>query len=327
MKRVAALTVFIILVLFAAAGCSAGRDNDRAGRADNGRIKVVTTVFPSYDWTRQIAGNSEDVDIEYLFGNGVDMHSYQPSVSDIAEISDCDIFIYAGGTSSAWVKDALKQAHNPHMKVICMLDSIGSAAKVEERTDGMKEERGEDDEKGTVYDEHVWMSLRNAQTICADIASALEEADPQNVGVYSQNAAAYSRKLDSLDGRYRRMVDSAERRTLLFGDRFPFRYLVDDYGLSYYAAFAGCSAESEADFETIVFLAGKVDELDLPYVMITETGNRNIADTIIKSTKAKNQKILSLDSMQSVTTGDIRNGETYLSDMEMNLKVLKKALN
>ena len=176
------------------------------------------------------------------------------------------------------------------------------------------------------YDEHVWLSLRNAQTLCGAIETALEEADPSNSDVYASNLAAYDEKLAALDGEYQEAVDSATQKTLLFGDRFPFRYLVDDYGLNYYAAFAGCSAESEASFETISFLAKKVDELGLKNVMTIEKSDQKIAKTIIENTESKDQKILTLDSMQSTTSDDVASGATYLSVMENNLGVLKEAL-
>ena len=176
-------------------------------------------------------------------------------------------------------------------------------------------------------DEHVWLSLKNAKTLVAAISNALQELDPDNKGIYATNAAAYIEKLSALDSAYQSAVDGAARKTVLFGDRFPFRYLVDDYGLSYYAAFAGCSAESEASFETVSFLAKKVDELGLPCVLTIEGKNHKIAETIVENTAEKNQKVLTMDSMQSTTSEDVANGTTYLSVMEQNLSVLKEALD
>ena len=176
------------------------------------------------------------------------------------------------------------------------------------------------------YDEHVWLSLKNAQTLCKAIAEALETADPEHKDVYAANVDSYLEKLSSLDGQYQDAVANASQKTLLFGDRFPFRYMVDDYGLKYYAAFAGCSAESEASFETISFLVKKVDELGLKNIMTIENSDQKIAKTIRDNTKDKNQEILSLDSMQSTTSEDVKNGTTYLSVMESNLDVLKKAM-
>ena len=175
-------------------------------------------------------------------------------------------------------------------------------------------------------DEHVWLSLKNAKTLVRAISDALQELDPDNKDAYAANAAAYIEKLSALDGAYQSAVDGAARKTVLFGDRFPFRYLVDDYGLRYYAAFAGCSAESEASFETVSFLAKKVDKLGLPCVLTIEGKNHKIAETIVENTAEKNQKILTMDSMQSTTSEDVTNGTTYLSVMEQNLSVLKEAL-
>ena len=296
------------------------------------KLKIVTTIFPEYDWVCQIAGDQiSNMELTMLLDNGVDLHSYQPTADDIMKISDCDIFVYVGGESDEWVEDALKEAVNKDMQVINLLEVLGDSVKTEEMVEGMQEEEHEHEEEQEdgheeEYDEHVWLSLKNAQTLSNAIASALETADPANKETYAANAASYVEKLAALDTQYQEAVNSASQKTLLFGDRFPFRYLVDDYGLSYYAAFAGCSAESEASFETISFLAQKVDELGLKNVMTIEKSDQKIAKTIIENTKDKNQNILTLDSMQSTTSDDVANGTTYLSVMENNLNVLKEAL-
>ena len=188
------------------------------------------------------------------------------------------------------------------------------------------EGHGHDHDHEEEADEHVWLSLKNAKTLVRAISDALQELDPDNKDTYAANTSAYIEKLSALDGAYQSAVDGAARKTVLFGDRFPFRYLVDDYGLSYYAAFTGCSAESEASFETVSFLAKKVDELKLPCVLTIEGKNHKIAETIVENTAEKNQKILTIDSMQSTTSKDAANGATYLSVMEQNLSVLKEAL-
>ena len=185
---------------------------------------------------------------------------------------------------------------------------------------------GHGHDHGEEKDEHVWLSLKNAKTLVGAIADALQELDPGNKDTYAANASAYIEKLSALDGAYQSAVDGAARKTVLFGDRFPFRYLADDYGLSYYAAFSGCSAESEASFETVSFLAKKVDELKMPCVLTIEGKNHKLAETIVQSTAGKNQKVLTMDSMQSTTSEDVANGTTYLSAMEQNLSVLKEAL-
>lgn len=299
-------------------------------------LNIVTTIFPEYDWVREILGdNAENADLTMLLDNGVDLHSYQPTAQDILKISTCDLFIYVGGESDGWVSDALQEAANKDMKVIDLLDVLDDAVKEEEIVEGMEagEEHGdgedeehEEEEEGPEYDEHVWLSLRNAKVLCEAITNALTEIDPDHAADYRSNLTSYSEKLDALDAAFQSAVDSASRKTLLFGDRFPFRYLVDDYGLSYYAAFAGCSAETEASFRTITFLADKVDEFNLTSVLTIESSDQKIAQTIIQNTKEKNQNILTLNSMQSVTSNDVAAGTGYLSIMESNLDVLIEAL-
>ena len=299
-------------------------------------LNIVTTIFPEYDWVREILGdNAGNADLTMLLDNGVDLHSYQPTAQDILKISTCDLFIYVGGESDGWVSDALQEAANKDMKVIDLLDVLDDAVKEEEIVEGMEagEEHGdgeyeehEEEEEGPEYDEHVWLSLRNAKVLCEAITNALTEIDPDHAADYRSNLTSYSEKLDALDAAYQSAVDSASRKTLLFGDRFPFRYLVDDYGLSYYAAFAGCSAETEASFRTITFLADKADELNLTSVLTIESSDQKMAQTIIQNTKEKNQNILTLNSMQSVTSNDVAAGSGYLSIMESNLDVLKEAL-
>ncbi len=500
-----------------------------AGMAAFAKTKIVTTIFPEYDWAREILGDKvSDAELTLLIGNGVDLHSYQPSIQDIAKISNADIFIYVGGESDGWVKDALKNVHNKNMKVINLMEVLGDKVKEEEIIEGMQAEeehehdhgkevstfedkevkdrslsdwegdwqspyplvldgtldeawaeKAEDgkmtaqeykeyyktgyktdiasvtikgnkitytydsgksvsakykyvgyfiqlwsggtkaamyrfestdkksaaprfieindhmiepakaehfhlrmsntsfdaiedpekywptffpasmsgkeiaehlsgghhhhdedegheseghhhhhssDEEEIEYDEHVWLSVRNAKILCDEICNKICEVDAKNTASYKANFSAYAAKLDKLDSDFAAAVNAGNTKTLLFGDRFPFRYFVDDYGLKYYAAFVGCSAESEASFETVVFLANKVDELGLKNVCQIESGNGKIAKTIIQSSKKKNAKILTLDSLQSTTTKDIKKGTTYLGVMQKNLDVLKEAL-
>ena len=289
------------------------------------KISIVTTIFPEYDWVREILGDKADsAEITMLLDNGVDLHSYQPTADDIVKLSDCDLFVYVGGESDGWVEGALKSAANKDRKVIHLLEVLGDSVKEEETVEGMQEEEEDHEEKE--YDEHVWLSLKNAKTLVGAISAALQEIDPGNKDTYAANADAYGQKLSALDAEYQKAVSAGTYKTLLFGDRFPFRYLVDDYGLSYYAAFVGCSAESEASFETVSFLAKKVDEGKLPCVLTIEGKNHKIAETIVQNTAGKNQKILTMDSMQSTTSQDVANGTTYLSLMAKNLDVLKEAL-
>lgn len=300
--------------------------------ADEEKLRVVTTIFPIYDWVRETAGTEENAEITLLLDSGVDLHSYQPTAADLMKIAACDLFIYVGGESDEWVEDALREAINPNMIVINLLECLGDDVKMEELVEGMEHEQDEDHEEEDheheeEADEHIWLSLRNAQKLVKIIAGKLAEADPVHADVYQANAAAYGEKLSALDAAYAETTEQAAYQTILFGDRFPFRYLADDYGLTYYAAFSGCSAETEASFQTIVFLAQKVDELGLPAVLTIEGTNHRIAETIIQTTGNRNQKLLTLDSMQGITAGDVQAGASYLSIMQANLDVLREALN
>ncbi len=331
--------IFLILAVFCALTTSVFAA--KAKKSD--KLKVVTTIFPEYDWAREIIGDkASNVELTLLLGNGVDLHSYQPSIQDIAKISTADIFIYVGGESDGWVKDALKNATNKNMKVINLMETLGDKVKAEEVKEGMQAEEehehhhhdedaeeehhhhGEEDE--VEYDEHVWLSLRFAKILSAEIANALCEKDAANAAAYKANLSAFAAKLDALDSKYAAAVKAGSKKTILFGDRFPFRYFVEDYGLDYFAAFVGCSAETEASFETVIFLAKKVDELGLNSVLKIERGDGKIARTIIQNTKGKNAKVLTMDSIQSTTLKQAAAGTTYLSIMEGNLKVIEEAL-
>ena len=323
-KKVLSAVVAAFLALGSLTACSS------SGAKGNDKLKIVTTIFPEYDWVMNVLGDkASGADVTMLLDNGVDLHSFQPTAADIMKISSCDLFIYVGGESDEWVEDALKEAVNKDMIVINLMDELGSAVKEEEIVEGMQEEdeHDHDHEEGEVeYDEHVWLSLKNARVLVKSISDALQKIDASNAGSYKKNADAYIESLKALDADYKAAVDTAGTKTILFGDRFPFRYMVDDYGLTYYAAFVGCSAETEASFETITFLAKKVDELSLPAIFTIEGKDKRIAETIAQNTASKDQKILTLDSMQSVSSGDIKNGTTYMSIMESNLSVLKEAL-
>lgn len=349
MKKIFVLLLAAFLMTAGLTACGSSSEEQNASD-DAAGINVVTTVFPIYDWTRNIVGeDNAAANINMLIDSGVDLHSYQPSAEDILNISKCDVFIYVGGESDEWVEDALGEAVNENMVVVNLMDALGDMAKEEEIVEGMQadehehehegeeaHEEGEEEheegeeheheEKGPEYDEHIWLSLRNASFLADTIAEALAQADEANAEAYSANAAAYKEKLDALDAEYTKAVEASPVHTLLFGDRFPFRYMTDDYGLDYYAAFIGCSAETEASFETIAFLSAKVDELGLKNVMTIEGADHSIAESIINNTKTKDQTILTLDSMQSSTADDVASGSTYLSIMEGNLEVLKEAL-
>lgn len=331
MKKIITLMLVAVLAVFALSGCGTSKSGEDT---KDKKIKIVTTIFPEYDWVMQILGDKADkADVTMLLDKGVDLHSYQPSTADIAKISEADVFIYVGGESDEWVEDVLKEAKNKNLKVINLMDVMGDKAKEEEVKEGMQpeEEEAEEakdgkEEEEVEYDEHVWLSLKNAKIFTKKIADVLSEVDKDNAKTYQANYESYAKKLDDLDKKYADAVASAKNKTLVFGDRFPFRYLVNDYGLDYYAAFVGCSAESEASFETVTFLAKKIDELGLNNVLTIEGKNHKIAKTVVDNTKNKDQKVLTMDSMQSTTSKDVKDGATYLGIMEKNLEVLKEAL-
>ncbi len=356
-KRILVCLFLAVFMMFAVAGCADGTpagatSSEAKGRADESdkKLSIITTIFPEYDWVMNILGdNPAGVEVTMLLDNGVDLHSYQPTATDMIKISECDMFVYVGGESDEWVEGALKEAVNKNMVVVNLLEVLGDKVKAEEVVEGMQgedehdhdhehededdheheegEEHDHDHEEGEEeMDEHVWLSLRNASAICEELEARLEGIDGGNADVYQKNLKSYRDKLASLDEEYKKAIGAGSTDTVLFGDRFPFRYLVDDYALNYYAAFVGCSAETEASFETVTFLAKKVDELSLKYIFTLENSDQKIAKTISENTADKNQTILVLDSMQSTTSKDVKDGVTYLSVMEQNLSVLKEAL-
>ena len=305
------LLLILLTVLLLMTGCAP------AEKQKSEKLSVVASIFPVYEWTRAIIGDA-DVDLTLLMNKGTDLHNYQASASDIIMITDSDLFIFNGGESDEWMEDILKE--NRDINALNIMAGIEQMLKEEESVEGMQEEESEEEE----YDEHVWLSLRNAAEACRKILEKLVEIDPANKSVYEANCERYIAELQKLDEEYQAVVNSCTNRVLLFADRFPFRYLTDDYGISYYAAFKGWSAESEASFETVRFLAEKTDELKLKYIMVLENSETKIAQAIMNSTANKDQKTEVLNSLQSVTLSD---NVTYIEVMRNNLEVLKKVLN
>lgn len=329
-------------------------------KGNSNKISIVCTTFPQYDWVKNILGEeAERFNVTLLLDNGVDMHSYQPAVKDIATVGSSNLFIYVGGESDTWVEDALKEAKNKDLKAINLMETLDNFVKEEEVVEGMQEERkslGHSHEKSSKekqeqtqkeshensqeingqkeaadeepeYDEHIWLSIRNAEIMVKNIEKAIEQLDSDNAKVYQNNAENYIKKLDTLDKQYANTIQNAKYKAILFGDRFPFRYMADDYDLKYYAAFAGCSAETMAGFETVTFLAKKADELRLPVILTIENSDGRIAEAVKSNTTKKNQKILAMNSLQSVTKEQLADGITYLQVMQENLSVLSEALN
>ena len=315
-------------------------EEDVMRKVSSDKISIVCTTFPQYDWVNNIIGKkSNRFDTTLLLNNGVDMHSYQPTIRDIAIAGSGDLFIYVGGESDTWVSDALKEAKNKDLKAINLMAVLGDSIKEEEIVEGMQEGKGflghshkegeeaDDVEEEPEYDEHIWLSIRNAEVLVKNIAQEIAQLDEKNAKIYEKNAANYIKKLDKLDKQYATIIQNGKYKAILFGDRFPFRYLADDYHLKYYAAFVGCSAETMAGFETVTFLSKKVDELHLPVILTIENSDGRIAESIRTNTRTKNQQILVMNSLQSVTKEQLLDGITYLKVMRENLSVLSEALN
>lgn len=346
MKKFAAFAMFVLAMALMFVACSA-ESNEKAPAQK--KVSIVATIYPQYDWLKNILGDRLDaVNLKLLIKNGTDLHSYKPSAQDIAAIASADMVVFVGGESDEWIEKALKATPKDGRVQVNLMEALGDRVKEEEVVEGMQEETK--DEKPALSlpkgretkeiaeenhehgeeaenDEHIWLSLKNAELLVMNLADALSKVDTAHATEYHMNAGLYIAKISALDAQYRAATDSASLKTILFGDRFPFRYLVDDYGIKYFAAFVGCSAESEASFETVAFLAGKMDSLALPAIFTIDGSNGKIARAILDaSKKSKETPVLTLNSMQSVTDAQMQSGVDYLSMMQSNLEVLKKAI-
>ena len=309
-KIVAAVLAAAVLSVFG--GCSYNAEND------SGKLKIVTTIFPQYDFVRQIGGDR--VELTMLVTPGGESHAYEPSPQDITAVKNCDIFICAGGESDVWTGKILDAIGTEDVAVIRMMDCVEVVE--EEHVEGMVEGVfgvEEDDE----YDEHVWTSLRNAQLISREIGAKMMELDEANAAFYRENLEEYIGRLKELDTEYGEAVEGAENKVLIFGDRFPFRYLFRDYGLEYYAAFPGCSTSTDVSASNVAFLINKVKELDIPAVYYVEFSAGRVADTIAEETGAET---LLFHSCHTVSKDDFESGVTYEMLMRKNLEVLGKGL-
>ena len=324
MKKLIALLLSVLLITACLAACGSKTDTPDTPADDSGKLNVVCSIFPQYDFIKAIAG--DEVNLTLLLDSKTDLHSYTPTADDIMTISKADLFINIGGESDDWAEDVLSSAANDKLHVVSLLKLVDAVE--EETLPGMQEEEeheeAEHEEDGPEYDEHVWTSLKNVIMIIPALTDVLCELDSGNTALYQANSSAYLAQLQALETKYSDTIGKAARKTLLFADRFPFRYLADDYGLTCYAAFSGCSAETEASFETMTFLVDTVKQQNLPFVLMIDGSDGSVAATVSRQSGAD---IRVLNSCQSVSPDDIADGASYLTIMEDNLSVLSEVLN
>lgn len=313
MKKIISLILIILVFTATICGCES--------KENQGKLKIVTTYFSAYDWAKNILGDKySDTELILISDNGIDIHSYQPTADDVINIKTADIVITIGGSSDEWVTEALKE-DSKNIKVINSLSVLGD--KLLCVGDSHNHETHEHHDTDT--DEHIWLSLKNAELICEDIKEAIIEKDAENEKLYKQNAEAYIKKLNSLDNEFSDKFSTAKINTLIFADRFPFRYTVSDYSLEYSALFEGCTSESDATVDAILSLSKKVDEISAKYIFIIDNTASKTAKSVISNTKNKDSEILKLDSMQTVNPKAL-NKSDYLKIMRNNLTLISKAI-
>lgn len=322
-KRFFFKTALTLTAAVCALGLFAGCETE-----NDGKISFVCTIFPQYDWLRVLTEGDEDISLTVLQTKATDLHNYTPTTSDMRTIYKSDAFVYIGGESDSWAEDVLKSSSAKNVKAISLLDELGDLALEEEEVPGAEEEDHDHDhdEEESELDEHIWLSVKNAQALCKVLYNYLCEINPAQSALYQSNLNEYLAELDALDGEFANMISAAENDTILFADRFPFRYLCEDYGLRYYAAFSGCSAETEVTASTLRNLITAVNENGLSYVIVLENSDFKIANSVVNASEG-DQEILEMNSLQSVTSEQIEAGATYLGIMRLNLHTLTTALN
>lgn len=345
LSKILAISLSLILIAGAFYGCGLKKD----GKND-GKLKVVATIFPQYDFLRQIGGDK--IDLKMLLTPGAESHSFEPTPKDIKAVKDADLFVYVGGDSDSWVEEILEGVDKDKLKTVTLMDTVKTVP--EETVEGMQEEHDHEghhhdedsdhekdsehhedsdkhhehehdkDKEDVELDEHVWTSPKNAIEIVKKLSDELGALDPENKDYFKKNADEYIKKLEGLDGQFKEVVENGKRKEIIFGDRFPFRYFVDAYGLKYYAAFPGCSTDTEASANTVAFLIDKIKTDKIPVVFHIELSNTKMAESISEATGAK---IMQLNAVHNVSKEDFEKGVTYLDLMTKNLDALKEALN
>ena len=301
-------------------GCTSEKDS-------NGKIKILCTVFPAYDWVSNVVGDSETVELSLLVENGTDLHSFQPSFADMARIKDSDVVVYVGGESDAWVAESIETD-----SVAVELSKVDGVTLYEVSADSLvKAHEHEENAEGheahdhsSAFDEHIWLSVKNAIAATRELCNIICELDSENSKKYEKNTEAYVESLEALDGRLSSLSECISE-PLIFADRFPFVYMLEDYEIDYFAAFEGCTAEADADFDTTIKLAQRLDEVSGKYLFVTESPiEKDLANSVIAQTQSKNATVIALDSMQSITRSNIDGGASYTSVMDKNVSVLEK---
>ena len=325
MKKSLKIIIVFVAIMLAIIGAVVGFSNLNK---NNKKVSIITTNFPAYDFARAVAG--EEADIKMLIKPGAEIHDFEPTPQDIIDIKNSKMFIYTGGESDEWIEDVLDDINTNDTKLFRMMDAVEAVE--EEIVDGMEHEHehedgneeGQEHEKEEAeYDEHVWTSLKNAQKIVGNIKDELVKISPENKNIFESNAEKYVNKLRKIEQEFQDVVKNGSRKTIVFGDRFPLRYFVDDYGLSYFAAFPGCSDQTEASSKTVAFLVDKIKSEKIPVVFKIEMSSGKIADTIANETGAK---VLTFNSAHNISADDFKNGMTYAEIMEKNVKALEEAL-
>ena len=315
MKRIDRLLICaLVLCALLLSGCAAPWEPP-----DDGRLRIVTTLFPYYDFARAVAGDKADVTL--LLSPGREAHSFEPTPLDAARIARADVFVYNGGESEEWVEDMLGAVGGDIGTVLRMMDYVEAAE--EEFVEGMQGAEDGEDSDEIEYDEHVWTSPANAALLCGALRDALCAADAANADAYRANCAAYVAELDALDARFRALRAGAERDLLVFADRMPLLYFCEAYGLRYRAAFHGCSTDTEPSLATLKYLIDKVADEGVPVVYTVDLDSKRIAEVVAESTGAG---IGTLYSLQTVSRADFDAGETYITLMERNLAALERGL-
>lgn len=312
-KRLISILTVLLLIALTFTGCTASE------KTDNGNINIVSTIFPQYDFAREITGDKAN--LKMLIQPGGESHTYEPTPQDIISIQEADVFLYIGGENDKWVEDILKSIDTTKIQVVKLIDCVELTCvdTAEEHTHAHNE-----DNHAHEFDEHIWTSPMNAKKMVEAISNAICKADPENSEYYKNNTTAYSAQLIDLDTKIRDVVSTSKRNELVFGDRFPLVYFTNEYGLKHYSAFPGCSSETEPSASTIALLSDKVKQNNIPVILKIELSNSTVADTIASETSTR---VLTFYSCHNLSKNQFEKGESYISMMTANLETLKTALN